>query len=120
MSSTTTSKLHDLAVKNKPEEVKELLRLDGVNINELDTYGYTALHLASDRGMLYLKSWMKVFYNQPPFFLFLFLFLGHTEVVKVLIAAGADKEIKDSEGITSWELAEEAGHEEIAMILGRS
>lgn len=41
-------------------------------------------------------------------------------MVKTLLAAGADKEILDSEGISAWELSEEAGHDDIAVILGRS
>lgn len=88
------SQLHDLAVQNKLEELKELLKQPGVEVNALDSYGYTSLHLAADRGF--------------------------TEVVKALLTAGADKEILDSEGISAWELSEEAGHDDIAVILGRS
>ncbi|KAI0639688.1 ankyrin [Trametes polyzona] len=62
-----------------------------VDVNAKDENGYTALHLAADRG--------------------------HTEVVRVLLERGADREIKDQDGFTAKELAEVAGHDEIVNLL---
>ncbi|KAI0830595.1 ankyrin [Trametes gibbosa] len=62
-----------------------------VDINAPDENGYTALHLAADRG--------------------------HAEVVKVLLERGADRGIKDEDEFTAQELAEVAGHDEIVTLL---
>ncbi|KAI8980729.1 ankyrin [Trametes punicea] len=62
-----------------------------VDVNARDDNGYTALHLAADRG--------------------------HSEVVQVLLERGADRAIKDEDEFTAMELAEIAGHDEIVKLL---
>ncbi|MFT3878859.1 MAG: ankyrin repeat domain-containing protein [Gemmatales bacterium] len=44
---------------------------------------------------------------------------GHLNVVQWLISAGADKDLKNSEGKTARELATEKGHEQIASYLNQ-
>ncbi|KAF8560275.1 hypothetical protein OG21DRAFT_47726 [Imleria badia] len=59
--------------------------------DDISLQGYTALHLACDRGSL--------------------------PVVKVLIEYGADTTIKDPDDLTGIELAQIAGHDEICAFL---
>ena len=43
----------------------------------------------------------------------------HQQIVRILLAAGADRSIPDSDGVTALEHARAQGHEEIARILAR-
>ncbi|RPD81921.1 ankyrin [Lentinus tigrinus ALCF2SS1-7] len=61
------------------------------DVNARDENGYTPLHLAADRG--------------------------HLEVVDILLKRGANPEIKDPDEFTAKELAEIAGHTDIAALL---
>ncbi|KAI0673419.1 ankyrin [Trametes maxima] len=61
------------------------------DVNTLDEHGYTALHLAADRG--------------------------HEGVINVLLERGATKDIKDQDEFTAKELAEIAGHDGIVHLL---
>lgn len=84
--------LHDLAVHGDVQGLEEGLRRNpDVDLNESDEYGYTPLHLASDRG--------------------------HTEFVKALLARGADKTVKDPDDYTAAELAQIAEHEDVVALL---
>ncbi|KAH6917468.1 ankyrin repeat-containing domain protein [Coprinopsis sp. MPI-PUGE-AT-0042] len=86
------SSLHSVILDGDVTKVKELIeRNPGLNLNAADEYGYTPLHLASDRG--------------------------HLEVVKLLLDKGADKSIKDPDDFTPKSLAEIAGNKEIADLL---
>jgi len=62
-----------------------------IDLNARDEFGYTALHLASDRGNL--------------------------AVVKLLLEKGADPTLKDADDLSASELARIAGHDEIIAIL---
>ncbi|KAG9047917.1 hypothetical protein FS842_000532 [Serendipita sp. 407] len=59
---------HGLAILGDEGRLETLLQLGGVDINQRDEFGYTALHLAADRG--------------------------NVGVVKLLIARGADPSIQ--------------------------
>lgn len=84
--------LHDSAAVGDLVELKRYLEgKDGCNVNGQNSDGYTALHLASDRG--------------------------HLEAVNLLVGAKADLDIKDPDGLTARELAEMAGHEDVAKRL---
>ncbi|KAJ3750528.1 ankyrin repeat-containing domain protein [Lentinula detonsa] len=84
--------LHGLAITGDVGKLETLTALDpDVDINALDEFGYTPLHLACDRG--------------------------NTEIVRFLLSKGADSSIKDSDGMTPLELAQTAGHEKIAQLL---
>ena len=60
------------------EAVKKLIQAGG-DINEEDGIGWTPLHLASENG--------------------------HVEVITALLAAGADKTIRDEDGKTPHDVA---------------
>ncbi|KAF7306841.1 Acyl-binding protein [Mycena indigotica] len=80
--------LHGLAVANRADELA-LLWMGQASTGTRDEFGYTALHLAADRG--------------------------HTLVVQLLLQRGADRNIQDEDGLTAAELAEAAGHDGICL-----
>ncbi|KAF9076182.1 ankyrin repeat-containing domain protein [Rhodocollybia butyracea] len=84
--------MHGLAIAGDPNKLETLISLDSdVDLNAFDEFGYTPLHLACDRG--------------------------NTEIVRLLLAKGADSSIKDSDEMTPLELAQTSGHEDIAQLL---
>ncbi|PSR75878.1 hypothetical protein PHLCEN_2v8792 [Hermanssonia centrifuga] len=84
--------VHSLAVLGKAEELKVYLNEHpGTNLDELDEFGYTPLHLASDRG--------------------------HVLVVKLLLSQGSDWSLKDPDDFTALELARIAEHDDVVSIL---
>ncbi|KAG8777091.1 hypothetical protein FRC20_008110 [Serendipita sp. 405] len=82
---------HGLAILGDEGRLETLLQLGGVDINQRDEFGYTALHLAADRG--------------------------NVGVVKLLIARGADPSIQDADGFMAVELAEASGKETVVDLL---
>lgn len=84
--------LHKLAIDGDAPEVSRFLKANSLmDINERDEFGYTALHLACDRGNL--------------------------AAVKVLLEHGGDPLLKDPDGLAVAELTEIAGHDEISAFL---
>ncbi|BGO92039.1 hypothetical protein NBRC10512_001008 [Rhodotorula toruloides] len=87
------SRLHELAIAGDADALEAFLQdkaaRDGVN--ERDSYGYTALHLAVDRG--------------------------NSGAVKALLGAGADRSIQDEDGNTALDLARLAEHEDLVALL---
>ncbi|KAF9244607.1 hypothetical protein BU15DRAFT_85985 [Melanogaster broomeanus] len=84
--------LHSLAIQGNANKVTQFLASNPLlDINQRDEFGYTALHLACDRGSL--------------------------SVVEVLIENGTDALMKDPDDLTVVELAEIAGHSEICTFL---
>ncbi|GAA5962432.1 hypothetical protein JCM3765_004293 [Sporobolomyces pararoseus] len=91
------SKLHDLSIDGDVNGLENFLSSSegkSVQIDHRDSYGYSALHLATDRG--------------------------HLEIVKLLLAHGADKGAKDEDGNTPLDLAQLAEHESIVEFLSSS
>ncbi|KAG6862392.1 hypothetical protein C0995_011832 [Termitomyces sp. Mi166 len=87
--------LHGLAVSNNVTALSELFhRHPETDVNQLDEFGYTPLHLACDRGNLL--------------------------TVEFLLGKGADPTIKDSDGLTAAELAAIAGNDTIGQRLRSS
>ncbi|KAI0033404.1 ankyrin [Vararia minispora EC-137] len=87
-----SSELHRLAVEDDAFSLCNLIdQTAGLDVNERDQYGYTALHLAADRG--------------------------HLTTVKALIAKGADATLKDPDEMNALDLAKCAGHDEIVALL---
>ncbi|CAG7846184.1 SubName: Full=Uncharacterized protein {ECO:0000313/EMBL:CCA70070.1} [Serendipita indica DSM 11827] len=92
---TDAKTLHGLAILGDAEKLDTLLQLDPhMDINQKDEYGYTALHLAADRG--------------------------NVRVVELLLRKGADSSIKDADDLSALELAEASGNEQIAALLQAS
>ncbi|KAF4605123.1 hypothetical protein EYR40_003906 [Pleurotus pulmonarius] len=86
--------IHGFAVSNDVEALKTLLWIQpDIDVNQHDEYGFTPLHLAADRG--------------------------NKDVVRLLLASGADRTVKDQDEFTALELAEVAGHNEIVDILAQ-
>ncbi|KAJ4484817.1 ankyrin [Lentinula edodes] len=84
--------LHGLAITGDVSKLETLVALDpDININALDEFGYTPLHLACDRG--------------------------NPEIARFLLSRGADTSIKDPDDMTPLELAQTAGHENIVELL---
>ncbi|KLO14469.1 ankyrin [Schizopora paradoxa] len=84
--------LHGLAIKGDPKKLEQYLEDNPeTDLNAVDEFGYTAVHLACDRG--------------------------HEDIVQVLLEHGADISIKDQDDLTAEELASEAGYENIVSIL---
>ncbi|KXN83651.1 Acyl-CoA-binding domain-containing protein 2 [Leucoagaricus sp. SymC.cos] len=89
---TSEQTLHGFAVDNDAKGLEDLLAVaPDLNLNELDEFGYTPLHLAADRG--------------------------HLDIVKFLLSKGAERSIKDSDDMTALDLARIVGHHEIVSVL---
>lgn len=84
--------VHNFAVDGDAGSLRRyLVDHPDADINAKDEYGYTLLHLASDRG--------------------------HTEIVKLLLERGVDTTIKDPDDLTAKELAEVAEKNDIIEML---
>ncbi|KAI0257459.1 ankyrin repeat-containing domain protein [Lactifluus subvellereus] len=92
---TTGSGLHGYAMGGDIAATSAFLRdSEGLDINALDEYGYTALHLAADRGNI--------------------------ATVELLLKHGADKALKDTDGYTAADLATIAQRPDIVALLERT
>ncbi|KAF9646125.1 ankyrin [Thelephora ganbajun] len=84
--------IHGLAITGDAQKLEKMLIAEpSLDLNRKDEYGYTALHLACDRGNL--------------------------EIVELLLKRGVDRTLKDPDELTALELAETCGHDEIVKIL---
>lgn len=84
--------IHGLSVNGDTKRLQALIESHpNIELDELDEYGFTALHLACDRG--------------------------HADVVELLVKNGADPGVKDGDGFSAIDLAREAQHEHIVSIL---
>lgn len=83
--------LHEAAKSGRTDDVERYLAYGVCEVNELDQFGQTALHIAS--------------------------FEGHLDVVKVLIRKMASLNVQDKNGWSPLHSAASAGHLEICEIL---
>jgi len=84
--------LHGLAIAGDSQKLAKMLIAEpSLDLNQKDEYGYTALHLACDRGNL--------------------------AVVELLLKHGVNRTLKDPDELTALELAETCGHDEIVKVL---
>lgn len=82
--------LHERVLKADLEGTQEAI-LQGVDLNELDTFGHTALHWA--------------------------VFGGYEDIVKVLLEAGANPNVLSKDGVTPKWRAQDFGLMEIEQLL---
>jgi len=89
----TEDSLHGYALLGDVAKLESLLESGTVDVNNRDQYGFTALHLASDRG--------------------------HTEIVRSLLNARATKDLvtDDEDNMTALDLAKIGGHDNIVHLL---
>jgi ankyrin repeat protein len=88
------SKLHELALEGDAKKLEQFLSSSegkAIQIDQRDSYGYSAIHLATDRGMLTRARVLHRARNDP-----LVLNTGHLETVRTLLAHGADKQARVS------------------------
>ncbi|KAI9445105.1 ankyrin [Lactarius indigo] len=87
-----SSGLHGHAMRDDVAAVSAFLSAnEGADINVRDEYGYTALHLAADRG--------------------------NVATVEFLLKQGADKTLKDTDGYTATDLATIAQQHDVVALL---
>lgn len=86
--------IHALALSGNVQRLRELLSKDASDINSVDEYGYTPLHLAADRG--------------------------HADIVSLLLEYRANVSAKDEDEYTPADLAKIAGHPHIMSILSNT
>ncbi|KAK2461995.1 hypothetical protein APHAL10511_006458 [Amanita phalloides] len=87
--------IHGLAVDNNVAGLTALLEKGlNVDLDVRDEFKYTPLHLAADRG--------------------------NVGIVKLLLKKGADRSLKDPDGLTALELANTAEHEDVVKILSNA
>jgi len=90
--SITDESIHGLSLSNNVSGLTSLLeQYPETDLDAVDEFGYTPLHLACDRGNI--------------------------DIVRLLLNNGADHNIKDSDNFSPIELAKEAGQSEIEAIL---
>ncbi len=107
----------------------ELTLANGADVRSLDSYDGTGLIRAADRGFTaivarLLETHIEVDHVNRLGWTALLeaIILGggdsaHTEVVRLLVEAGADVNLADSQGVTPLAHAEQSDYEEIAAIL---
>lgn len=110
-------------------EFLQLTLANGADVHSLDSYNGTGLIRAADRGHVevieeLLKTDMNIDHVNRLGWTALLeaIILGdggprHTEVVRLLVEAGATVDLADSNGVTPLEHAQNSGYEEIVAIL---
>jgi len=84
--------IHGLALSNDVSGLTTLLeQCPKTDLDAVDKFGYTPLHLACDRGNI--------------------------DIVRLLLKRGADHTLKDPDNLSPLELAEEAGRSDIEAML---
>lgn len=116
--------LWSLVLFGQPDEVEDRLR-KGVDVNIKDQSGYSPLHYAARRGDLGICQLLLKYSAQvdattkagqaTP--LHRASFMGHSDVVRLLLDHGADPLCLDSDGMTALHKAIEGGHAGTAIIL---
>eukprot|EP00941_MAST-03F_sp_MAST-3F-sp1_P005058 g5058.t1 len=84
--------LHNSTDANHPHMTEILLKA-GADVHAVDKLGWTPLHNAAGCG-------------------------DHSDIVEQLLRRGADPMLKNNEGMTPKDLADEEGHEESSILLG--
>jgi ankyrin repeat protein len=105
--------------------VIEYLLEAGATIDSTDTAGRTALMYASSgpfpEAVAMLLGWGANVNVQGSLEGFTALMTaaaeGHVEIVEILLAAGADRDLKDKDGDTALSFAKQNGHDKVVALL---
>eukprot|EP00873_Tetraselmis_striata_P008257 jgi/Tetstr1/428521/TSEL_001851.t1 len=123
-SSFGLSDLHVAVISGKLDAVRQALRGDGVDINELSGYGFTPLHMAAGHGKLAVAELLvesgaavEVLGDRGYTPLHLTAVHGHPDVARMLLKCGADWASVDLDGFAAIHLAARAGHTAMVRLL---
>ena len=108
-------KLYEAVISEDLQAVKELLK--ACDVNEKDpSNGFTALHYCAQNGLLSIARLLldddnicidsKDAYGNTPLFKAVFFSQGKTDMIKMLLSAGADPEEKNNAGVSPVSLAQ--------------
>ncbi len=124
--------LMEASFKGNSEQVSQLIR-EGVDVNQTGYCGKTALflvhHLDTVRLLLAAGAKVNVLEEQDPFRVSVFgkcrgwsplmyaVHHGNVDIVKELLAAGADVNLKTTRGDTALKLAQQSSNAEVIQLL---
>lgn len=110
-------KMYEVVLDNNIEEVKKALSNCDVDEQE-ETTGFTALHYCAQNKYLDIAKFLidngaavdiKDNYGNTPLFKAVFFSEGKTEMIKLLLDAGANPNEKNDSDVSPKELAENIG-----------
>jgi ankyrin repeat protein len=112
------------ALNGHPEAVRKLLD-KGAQVELVDKGGYSAMMLAASNGFVEVVRILldhgaevdRVEQTQGMTALIWAAQRGHPETVRLLLERGADAALRDREGKTARDRAEEAGHQAVVRLL---
>jgi ankyrin repeat protein len=113
MSAKTAIPLTEAVISNEVETVRTLLS-SGVDVDQQDKIGYTALHYAAQNYLLDIALVLlehkasvdaKDTYGNTPLFRAVFNSKGRGDMIQLLLIFGADKDSKNNHGVSPIELA---------------
>ncbi|GHU77758.1 hypothetical protein FACS189462_0460 [Spirochaetia bacterium] len=111
---------------NEGKDAISLAIKGGANVNEQDKKGWSALHYAinyEDVSLieLLLKNGANVdiqdVYGNTPLFRAVYNCKGDGTIIKLLLSYGADKKLKDNDGISPYDLAYDIANFPVAQFL---
>jgi ankyrin repeat protein len=118
-------KIIELTIAGNCNEINNLLETDN-NINEQDSDGWTALHYAAQSGNISIGKALlenkaqvdiKDSYGNTPLLRAVFNFKGNGDMIKLLLKYGADKNLKNSNGMSALSLAQTIANFPVAQFL---
>lgn len=117
-----------IAVAQQQHDAAKILLQEGANPNVVNTMGRTPLMFAAKYGNLALVEMLldagadpnlRGFASEPSA-LAVAGEIGSLEIVRILLKVGADPMLADFDGVLPLQLAERAGHGEVAAVLRRA
>ncbi len=114
------------AVINKNTEIVRMIIQRGANVNLQDSRGLSALHFAAqnyllDIAQILLQNQARVdiqdIHGNTPLNDAVFNSMEKGEMIKLLLAKGADKDLKNKHGVSPRQLASTIGNYNVAQFL---
>jgi len=118
--------LYAASCKGHIELVKLLLKVDVIDVNKADNYGWTPLMTATFNDQINIIKLLlevddievnKAIYDNRITPLYYASSNSNTEIVKLLLNAGANVNQASDEGVTSLCIASDQGHTEVVKLL---